>query len=126
MNLAQDAKDRLACWPALTRGRARCGTHLCLCSDGAEIVHFHSDVEAEVHLTHRLIAKLGPTLRRSTALRLSPDSGWVTVRLETGSDVDLLATLVSAALTAGGADGGRRPGAAPDARPEPCPRHGHA
>lgn len=116
MNLAMDAKDRLACWPALSRGRARCGAPDCLCSGGAEIVHFHGDNEADVHLTRPLVTRLGPALRRCTALRLSPASGWVTVRLETGSDIDILATLVSAALMASGSGRPREPAL-------PCSRH---
>lgn len=47
-----------------------------------------------------MIAKLRPALKRSTALRLRAGCGWVTVRLDTGADIDLLATLVSAALQA--------------------------
>ena len=47
-----------------------------------------------------MITKLRPALKNSTALRLSAGSGWVTVRLDTGADIDLLATLVSAALQA--------------------------
>ncbi|WP_236243820.1 luciferase family protein [Streptomyces sp. CC210A] len=100
MNLAMDARDRLACWSALSCGPAPCGAAHCLCAGGTEIVHFHGDNEADVHLTRPLLTRLGPTLRRSTALRLCPATGWVTVRLETGSDIDLLATLVSAALAA--------------------------
>ncbi|MFG3495862.1 luciferase family protein [Streptomyces sp. NPDC047928] len=118
MNLARDARDRLAVWPALSRGHARCGAPHCLCAaGGTEIVHFHGDHEADVHLTHHMIAKLRPVLRGSSALRLSPASGWVTVRLETGSDIDLLATLVSAALLATG------DGPADPLRPDPCTRH---
>ncbi|KAF0651986.1 MULTISPECIES: luciferase domain-containing protein [Streptomyces] len=100
MNLAEQADQRLIGWSALSRcGRGECGEPRCLCAaDGTEIVHFHGDREADVHLTRPMIAKLGPALRRSTAVRLSPASGWVTVRLEAPSDVDLLATLVSAAL----------------------------
>ncbi|WP_374986679.1 luciferase family protein [Streptomyces fradiae] len=100
MNLAEQADQRLIGWSALSRcGRGECGEPRCLCAaDGTEIVHFHGDREADVHLTRPMIAKLRPALRRSTAVRLSPASGWVTVRLEAASDVDLLATLVSAAL----------------------------
>ncbi len=88
MNLAMDARDRLACWSALSCGPAPCGAAHCLCAGETEIVHFHGDNEADVHLTRPLLARLGPALRRSTALRLCPATGWVTVRLETGSDID--------------------------------------
>ncbi|MFE2266669.1 luciferase domain-containing protein [Streptomyces griseosporeus] len=99
MNLAELADQRLMDWSALSRGHSSCGERRCLCAaDGTEIVHFHGDGEAEVHLTRPLIAKLRPVLRRSSAVALSPASGWVAVRLEVSSDIDLLATLVSAAL----------------------------
>ncbi|WP_306192624.1 luciferase family protein [Streptomyces sp. MK5] len=99
MNLAEPADQRLMDWSALSRGRGSCGERRCLCAaDGTEIVHFHGDCEAEVHLTRPLIAKLQPVLRRSSAVALSPASDWVAVRLEVSSDIDLLATLVSAAL----------------------------
>lgn len=85
-------------WPGLSAGRAYCGTDLCLSTGTRDIVHFHGEHEADVHLSSSMIAKLRPVLKNSTALRLRPGSGWVSVRLETGADIDLLATLVSAAL----------------------------
>lgn len=87
-------------WPGLISGRAYCGTDLCLSTGTKEIVHFHGENEADVHLTNPMIAKLRPALKNSTALRLRAGSGWVTVRLDTGADIDLLTTLVSAALQA--------------------------
>lgn len=53
-------------------------------------------------MTRHMIDRLGPALRGSSALKLPSASGWITVRLETLSDIDLLATLVSAALLATG------------------------
>ncbi|MET9479216.1 MULTISPECIES: luciferase domain-containing protein [unclassified Streptomyces] len=100
MNAARHAGERLMTWPGLSRGRAYCGTDLCVRTESQEIVHFHGENEADVHLTNSMIAKLRPALKRSTALRLRAGSGWVTVRLDTGADIDLLATLVSAALQA--------------------------
>ena len=87
-------------WPGLRGVPAYCGSDLCLRTDSHEIVHFHGENEADVHLTNSMIAKLHPALKSSTALRLRAGSGWVTVRLDTGADIDLLATLVSAALQA--------------------------
>ncbi|TJZ57308.1 hypothetical protein FCH28_07715 [Streptomyces piniterrae] len=118
MNLAEHANARLADWPVLSRGSACCGAQHCLCAGSQEIVHFHGDNEVDVHLTHNMIDKLRPALRNSSALKLSAASGWITVRLEMGSDIDLLATLVSAALLATGS----QPGAAESARPDPCTR----
>ena len=87
-------------WPGLTGGWASCGSEYCLLAESVELVHFHGEQEADVYLTRRMIAKLQPALSHSTALRLRAGSGWVTVRLDVGSDIDLLVTLVSAALQA--------------------------
>lgn len=118
MNLAEHANARLADWSALTRGRACCGASRCLCAGAREVVHFHGDNEVDVHLTHHMIDRLRPALRSSSALKLSATSGWVTVRLEMGSDIDLLATLVSAALLATGS----QPGPAESPGADPCTR----
>ncbi|WP_406864911.1 luciferase family protein [Streptomyces sp. HUAS MG47] len=111
MNTARHASERLMSWPSLIADRAHCGAELGLRTTTQEIVHFHGEHEADVHLTRAMIAKLRPALLGSTAVRLRAGSGWVTVRLDMQSDIDLLATLVSAALQAstvvlpGGADG---------------------
>ncbi|MCX4695330.1 luciferase family protein [Streptomyces sp. NBC_01408] len=121
MNTARHASEQLMSWPALSEGRPACGAGLGLNAGSREIVHFHGTYEADVHLTRSMITKLRPALAGSTAIRLSTGSDWVTVRLEISSDVDLLATLVSAALQAATryahdtADSGRRP--------DPCTHH---
>ncbi|MFD7098423.1 luciferase domain-containing protein [Streptomyces xanthophaeus] len=122
MNTARHASEQLMGWPALSEGHPACGVGLGLNAGPQEIVHFHGAHEADVHLTRAMITKLRPALAGSTAIRLSAGSDWVTVRLDTSSDVDLLATLVSAALQAATrtpvdvADGARRP--------DPCTHHG--
>ncbi|MFC8274523.1 luciferase family protein [Streptomyces sp. NPDC057271] len=116
MNTARHASERLMSWPSLAPGRAQCGAELGLRSATHDIVHFHGEHEADVHLTRAMIAKLRPALLGSSAVRLRAGSGWVTVRLDMGSDIDLLATLVSAALQA---SSGR-----PDAAPDGCTRTG--
>ncbi|GGU82319.1 hypothetical protein GCM10010211_55380 [Streptomyces albospinus] len=118
MNLVELANARLADWPALSQGRARCGAQQCLCAGAQEIVHFHGGNEADVHMTHSMIDRLRPALEKSSALKLPTASGWITVRLESVSDIDLLATLVSAALLATGS----RSGPAGAVRADPCPR----
>ncbi|GAA3387231.1 hypothetical protein GCM10017752_02390 [Streptomyces roseoviridis] len=106
-------------WPSLIADRAACGAELGLRTATQQIVHFHGENEADVHLTRAMVARLRPALLGSTALRLRAGSGWVTVRLDTGSDIDLLATLVSAALQATGA-----PYPADDQAPDHCTRTG--
>lgn len=88
-------------WPGLTGGRASCGSEYCVRTGVQEIVHFHGEQEADVHLSRTMVARMLPALSESTALRTRDGSGWVTVRLDCGTDIDLLITLVSAALQAG-------------------------
>lgn len=106
-------------WPSLIADRAHCGAELGLRTTTQEIVHFHGEHEADVHLTRSMIAKLRPALIGSTAVRLRAGSGWVTVRLDMGSDIDLLATLVSAALQASTA---ALPGSTDAGTPDHCTR----
>jgi hypothetical protein len=100
MTLAQRALERLDAWPDLTVGPAGCGTGRALRSAHSEIVHFHTDHEADLHLTSGAIQRLSGDLAESTAIRIVPGSRWVTVRLDCDADVDLLLSLVSAALHA--------------------------
>ncbi|MFI8966078.1 luciferase family protein [Streptomyces sp. NPDC053493] len=119
MNTARHASERLMSWPSLVADRAPCGAELGLRTETQEIVHFHGEHEADVHLTRAMIARLRPAILGSSAVRLRAGSGWVTVRLDMGSDIDLLATLVSAALQATGA-----PYPAGDLAPDHCTRTG--
>jgi hypothetical protein len=105
MNAAQRAMERLVRWTELEYGSPSCGTGTALRAGGREIVHFHSDRDADLYLTAGPIQRLWPELDHSTALRLHPDSPWVTVHLDCGGDADLLVSLVSVALKANAADG---------------------
>ncbi|MFF4961448.1 luciferase domain-containing protein [Streptomyces sp. NPDC001222] len=100
MTLAQRALERLMVWPDLTAEPASCGTGRALRSRYSEIVHFHTDHEADLHLTSGAIRRFSGDLAGSTAIRMVPGSRWVTVRLDCDTDVDLLLSLVSAALHA--------------------------
>ncbi|MFC4500811.1 MULTISPECIES: luciferase family protein [Streptomyces] len=100
MTAAWHALGQLASWPDLAEVRPSCGTGRALRSTRAEIAHFHSDSSVDLHLTVKAIRRFEHDLRHSTAIRLVPGSHWVTVRLECGSDVNLLMTLMSAALQA--------------------------
>lgn len=100
MTLALRAMARLANWPDLTEVPPSCGTGRALCSAQGEIVHFHSEQDVDLHLTAPAILRLEDYLKDVTAVRTVPGSRWVTVRLEVGSDIDLLLTLVSFALHA--------------------------
>ncbi|CAM5240492.1 hypothetical protein STENM327S_07668 [Streptomyces tendae] len=100
MTPAQRAFERLQAWPDLSAGPASCGTGRALCSVRDEIVHFHSDRDVDLHLTHRAIQRFQYDLGGSTAIHLVPGSRWVTVHLDCDADVDLLLSLVSIALKA--------------------------
>ncbi|MEV1062633.1 luciferase family protein [Streptomyces sp. NPDC050263] len=100
MTAASRALTRLAIWPDLVEGRPSCGTGRALRSGGVEIAHFHSDRSVDLHLTAKAIRRFERDLRHSSAIRLLPGSPWVTVHLECETDIDLLMTLVSAALQA--------------------------
>ncbi|MEU9310235.1 luciferase family protein [Streptomyces sp. NPDC048256] len=100
MTAASRALTRLATWPDLAEVRPSCGTGRALRSGRAEIAHFHSDRSVDLHLTGKAIHRFERDLRHSSAIRLLPGSPWVTVHLECETDIDLLMTLVSAALQA--------------------------
>ncbi|WP_328877638.1 luciferase domain-containing protein [Streptomyces sp. NBC_00299] len=100
MTLAQRAMKQLEVWPDLSPGPASCGAGRALRSVHSEIVHFHSDHDVDLHLTVSAIRRFHADLQESTAIRLVPGSGWVTVHLDCDTDVDLLMSLVSAALKA--------------------------
>ncbi|WP_165845614.1 luciferase family protein [Streptacidiphilus pinicola] len=103
MSAAERAREQLVGWADLTIGQSSCGAGSSLSSNGHEIVHFHPGAQTDVQLTAPAIARLDERLRESTAVRLHPDSGWVTVLVECDTDIDLLLTLVSVALQAHGA-----------------------
>ncbi|MGW3137544.1 luciferase domain-containing protein [Streptomyces sp. NPDC001139] len=100
MDAAQRAMDQLEEWPDLVRAIPACGVGRALRTTDVEIVHFHSEHDADLHLTRAVILRLHPELSRSTAIRLLPGSAWVGIHLDCDDDIDLLATLTSLALQA--------------------------
>lgn len=100
MTLASRAIKQFVSWPDLTEAPPSCGIGRALRSSVAEIAHFHSDRSADLHLTAGSIHRIVNDLAESSAIRLVPGSHWVTVRLDSHTDVDLLMTLMSLALQA--------------------------
>jgi hypothetical protein len=100
MTTALRAMTQLVTWPDLSEVQPRCGIGRALRSADAEIAHFHSGWSVDLRLTADVIRRLQDELKNSTAIRLVPDSHWVTIRLEGNSDIDLLMTLMSVALQA--------------------------
>ncbi|TPQ23858.1 luciferase family protein [Streptomyces sporangiiformans] len=118
MNAARRAMEQLQTWPDLTGAPASCGTGLALQVDQCEIVHFHDDRSADLHLTVLAIRHLAAELERSTAIRVLSSSPWVTVRLDCATDADVLLSLTSVALQAHSARSGT--GSSPQ---PPCNLH---
>lgn len=87
-------------WPGLSAAPARCGTGTAVVAEGGEIAHFHSGRQADLYLGRPAIQRLHKELGHSTALRLVPGSGWVSVVLGGDTDADLVITLASVALRA--------------------------
>ncbi|MFG2135185.1 luciferase family protein [Streptomyces sp. NPDC048751] len=100
MTLASRALRELASWPELAEAPASCGRDRALRAAAHEIVHFHADQDVDLHLTARAIRRLEDDLVTSPAIQLVPGSPWITLHLSNDRDIDLLMTLVSAALQA--------------------------
>jgi hypothetical protein len=101
MESARRALQDLMTWPGLTASPAQCGTGTAVLADGVEIVHFHSERQADLYLGLPAIERMGEELGHSTAVLLVPGSGWVTVLLGGDTDADLVITLASVARQAG-------------------------
>ncbi|MER5890632.1 luciferase family protein [Streptomyces sp. NPDC001941] len=108
MTAADRAMTRLQTWPDLVSAPPGCAVGHGFTTGECELVHFHSDNAADVHLTRTAVARLLPHLRGSSAIQVTPGAGWVTVLLDCDADVDLLLSLISVALKALGAGGAGR------------------
>ncbi|MBC3841454.1 hypothetical protein GXW82_17600 [Streptacidiphilus sp. 4-A2] len=117
MKPACRAWEQLESWVDLTSVPASCGQGRALVTPVSEIAHLHNDHDADLHLTDRAIERMRSELEQSTAVRLHPGTGWVTLHLDCDQDAELMISLVSVALQA---HAGQRP--AP--RANPCNR-GH-
>ncbi|XUL91014.1 luciferase family protein [Streptomyces galilaeus] len=100
MTLAASTLAQLATWPDLAEAEPSCGVGRALRTAHGEIAHFHSDDHVDLYLTARAIRRFEDHLTAATAVQLVPGSQWVTVRLDTATDVHLLMTLISLALQA--------------------------
>lgn len=93
---------RLAAWPGVTRQRADCGNGTALASNGVQVVHLHGNGAAELWLTRPVIDRLGAVLADSGRVTVRPSGDWVTVPLDTDSDLAMVASLASVAIKASG------------------------
>jgi hypothetical protein len=92
--------DRLETWSGVSKVRADCGVGVALQASGNQIVHLHTDSEAELRLTRPVVERLGDTLTASGQVAIRPGGEWVVVRLDTDSDVALVISLASVAIKA--------------------------
>jgi hypothetical protein len=69
-------------------------------SQRIEILRLLGPSTARLHLTTSVIDRLHDLLRSSGQIEPSTDPGWVIIRVDTPSEVDLLLTLVSVAIKA--------------------------
>ncbi|MBO3750707.1 DUF5519 family protein [Streptosporangiaceae bacterium NEAU-GS5] len=106
---ARRALTRLAEWPAIQIVAAGCGSGVGvgLAADPRQILHLHSDREAELCLTRTAIDRLHDALAETGAVGEAADGDWATVLLDNDRDIDLLLSLLSVALKAHAADGDR-------------------
>lgn len=110
------AVEQLRGWPALTLCRTGSGTGSGLALSTRQIVHLHSENEAEIHLTAPVIHRMRETLLGSGPVTVDPDEDWVRIRLDSDADVQLLLSLVSVAIKANATAVGE-----PHRRITPCP-----
>ncbi|QXJ22185.1 DUF5519 family protein [Actinomadura graeca] len=96
---ADRALRQLSGWPALTVCRAADGTASGLALRTHQIVHLHSEDEAEVLLTPPVVRRMAEALDDCNQVIIEP-GGWVRVRLDSASDVTLFVSLVSVAIKA--------------------------
>ena len=100
MKAACRAWEQLETWADLTIAPASCGQGQALVTVGGEIAHLHNDHDADLYLTDESIDRMRIELEHSTAVRLYPGTGWVTLRLDCDQDAELMLSLVSVALQA--------------------------
>ncbi|WP_067460009.1 luciferase domain-containing protein [Actinomadura macra] len=96
---ADRALRQLRGWPALTVCQADDGAGNALALRTHQIVHLHSEDEAEVLLTLPVVQRMAEALSDCSQVIMEP-GGWVRVRLDGASDVILLVSLVSVAIKA--------------------------
>jgi hypothetical protein len=87
------------------------GVGVGLAPDARQILHVHSDRQAELCLTRTAIDRLRPALAESGTVGgtvdQASDGDWASFQLDTEHDVELLLTLLSVALKAHSSDTGR-------------------
>jgi luciferase-like monooxygenase len=91
---------RVETWGGLCRADPGCGVGQALWAGDCEIIHFHTDDSADIHLSAGVVRWLREGLEKSPSAYLHPNSPWATLRLDNKAGVELMATLISVALRA--------------------------
>jgi hypothetical protein len=91
-------------WPSVSASRAECGMGVGLSVDTHQIVHLHAQGGAHVRLTRAVIVRMEDALLDSGRVEMESGEDWVSVRLDSDSDVALLLSLVSVAIKATAAE----------------------
>jgi hypothetical protein len=97
---ADRAVEQLRDWPSLRICLADTGPGRGVALSTRQIVHLHSDAEAEVRLTWPVVHRMAEVLIECGRVTIRPGDDWVQVRLDSDSDVRLFASLVSVAIKA--------------------------
>jgi hypothetical protein len=91
---------QVTAWPSVSASRADCGMGVGLSVNTHQIVHLHTPGGAHVRLTRPVILRMEDALLHSGRVEVEPSEDWVSVRLDSDSDVALLVSLVSVAIKA--------------------------
>lgn len=91
---------QLTAWPGLEAGRPSCGAGRSFSFRGDQILHLHTDGEADLRLSREFVERLDKVLTESGQVVIRPGDEWVTVHLDTDTAGALLISLMSLAIRA--------------------------
>jgi Family of unknown function (DUF5519) len=97
---AERVAAQLMAWPGLQACRPSCGTGRSFSFRGGQILHLHTDAEADLRLSREFAERLDKVLTESGQVVVRPDDDWVTVLLDTDTAGALLISLMSLAIRA--------------------------
>ncbi|MFD1934374.1 MULTISPECIES: luciferase family protein [Nonomuraea] len=103
MTVALDSRARRALalleeWPAVRTTQASCRRGVGVAVGAREVLHLHSDRDAELCLTRPTIDRMRAALADTGQVVFGPSEDWIGVRLESEADIDLLLALLSVAI----------------------------
>jgi hypothetical protein len=99
-SIAHRVLNRLEAWPGIQIAGAACGRGVGVSVHARELLHLHTDHEAELFLGESTIKRMHDTLSGTEQVSVRPGNGWIRLRLRYEGDTDLLLALVSVAIKA--------------------------